>query len=80
MGPYHMHATPPHGGWPRRRGGRGMLANAILPVEDSVRQCLGPLVVATTLCGNIAHLAPPQWQTTMATHFEQLISKAITND
>ena len=81
MGPDHMHATPPHGGWPRRRGGQAILANAIPQVEDSVRwaPCLGPLVVATTLGGNIAHLAPPQWQTTVGTHFEQLSSKAITN-
>jgi hypothetical protein len=72
-----MHATPPHGGWPRRRGGQAILANAILPIEDSVRwtPCLGPLVIATTLGGNIAHIAPPQWQTTVGTHFEQLSSK-----
>jgi hypothetical protein len=81
MGPDHMHATPPAGGWPRRRGGHAILANASLPVEDIVRwaRCLGRLVVATTLGGNIPHVAPPQWQTTVGTHFEQLSDEAITN-
>ena len=81
MGPDHMHATPPYGGWPWRRGGHAILTNAILPVEDSVRwaPCLGRPVVATTLGGNITHLTPPQWQTTVGTHFEQLSGKAIPN-